>query len=73
MAQKLELYDAKGRKYNSHGVVNFINNSPTAMHASFQFGPPPNADLGPAVKLVLAEWLTVSHELEFEFKDLPLP
>ncbi len=71
--QKFELYDDQGRKFQSQGVSNFINNSPTAVHASYQFTAPPDSKLGPATKLVLAEWLTLSHELEFEFKDLPLP
>jgi hypothetical protein len=73
VAQKLELYDAKGRKFHSNGVSNFINNSATTVQASYQFSSPPDTEMGPAVKLVLAEWLTISHELEFEFKELPLP
>jgi hypothetical protein len=70
--QKMELLDAKGRKYQSQGVTNFLNNSPTAVHATYQFMPP-NGDVGPPTKFVFNQWLTMSHELEFEFKDLPLP
>jgi hypothetical protein len=68
----MELFDAKGRKYQSQGVTNFLNNSPTAVHATYQFMPP-NGGVGPPAKFVFNQWLTMSHELEFEFKDLPLP
>ncbi len=71
--QKLELYDAKGNKFVSQGVTNFINNTPTSVNATYQFGPQNNIKMGPAAKFVLVEWLTISHELEFEFKNLPLP
>jgi hypothetical protein len=71
--QKLELYDDKGNKFLSQGVTNFINNTPTSVNATYQFAPPSNSKMGPATKLVLVEWLTITHELEFEFKNLPLP
>ena len=29
--------------------------------------------LGPPKKFQLNEWLTVTHEVEFAFKDIPLP
>jgi hypothetical protein len=73
VAQKMELLDSKGRKYQSHGVTNFINNTSNSVHATYQFGLPPNGEIGPAVKLVFNQWVTIAHELEFEFKDLPLP
>ena len=31
------------------------------------------AKLGPPVKLVVNEWLSITHEVTFEFKDIPLP
>ena len=71
--QKLELYDDKGKKFQSQGVTNFINNSPTSIHATYQFAPANDTKMGPVAKLVMNQWLTISHELEFEFKDLPLP
>jgi hypothetical protein len=73
VAQKMELQDAKGRKYQSQGAMNFLNNTPSSVHATYQFGLPPNAEIGPAVKFVFNQWVTMTHELEFEFKDLPLP
>jgi hypothetical protein len=71
--QRLELYDAKGRKYLSQGANNFLNNTPTSLQASFQFGPPQNGDIGKPFKLVYNQWLTITHEVEFEFRDVPLP
>lgn len=71
--QKMELMDAEGHQYQSQGATNFINNSATSIHATYQFIPPPGVKIGPAVKMVFNQWLTISHELEFEFKDLPLP
>jgi len=71
--QKLELIDAKGGRYQSQGITNFIGNSPTSVHATYQFNPPPNVKIGAPVKLVLNQWLTIMHELDFEFKELPLP
>ena len=69
--QRLELLDAKGRKYQSQ-ITNFINNSATMIQASFQFMPG-TGEIGPATKLVFNHWVTIPHEVEFEFRDVPLP
>jgi len=69
--QRLELLDAKGRKYQSQ-ITNFINNSATMIQANFQFMPG-TGEIGPAVKLVFNQWVTIPHEVEFEFRDVPLP
>jgi hypothetical protein len=77
--QKLELTDDKGNAYFCYGP-NTINNSGSSVQMVLQFGaddrrtgrPAPNK-LGPPAKLVLTEWLTVTHEVTFEFKDVPLP
>ena len=73
LQQKLELLDEKGQKYHSQGATNFINNSATSVHAVYQFNPPPNVKIGKPSKLIFNQWLSLAHELEFEFKDLPLP
>ncbi|WP_439627417.1 hypothetical protein [Gemmata sp.] len=74
---RIELQDAAGNKYQTHGPNNLNNNG-----ASVQFTIPftPNDrrtgkanKLGPPVKVVVNEWLSVTHEVTFEFKDLPLP
>lgn len=74
---RIELYDAAGNKYQTYGPNNLNNNG-----AAAQFTIPFNTNdrrtgkamkLGPPVKLVVNEWLSVTHEVTFEFKDLPLP
>jgi hypothetical protein len=69
--QRLELLDAKGRKYQSQ-ITNFLNNSATMIQANFQFMPG-TGEIGPPVKLVFNQWVTIPHEVEFEFRDVPLP
>jgi hypothetical protein len=69
--QRLELLDAKGRRYQSQ-ITNFLNNSATMIQANFQFMPG-NGEIGPPVKLVFNQWVTIPHEVEFEFRDVPLP
>ncbi len=75
--QKLELTDAAGNQYRTFGPNNFNNNGNSAQ-MTLNFG---NQDrrgnitpkLGPPVKLVVNEWLSITHEVTFEFKDIPLP
>ena len=73
--QRLELVDEKGHRYRANwGNVN--NNGVTVqMSVPFQpdgrRGQPPK--LGPPVKLIFNEWVQVTHEVTFEFKDIPLP
>ncbi|MBY0513879.1 MAG: hypothetical protein K2P78_08200 [Gemmataceae bacterium] len=74
--QKLELVDEQGGKYRSFGY-NSINHNPGSLHATMTFGPdhrtPNPAKLGPPVKLTFNEWQTLTHDVAFEFKDVPLP
>jgi hypothetical protein len=74
---KIELLDANGNRYQTHGPNNFNNNGFTV-----QMTIPYNANdrrtgqklkLGPPVRLLVNEWLSVTHEVTFEFKDIPLP
>src|SRR5262245_3892664 len=77
--QKVELSDEKGNKYFCYGPQT-INHNPGAVQMVLMFGPddrrtgrPAPNKLGPPTKLVLNEWLSVTHEVTFEFKDIPLP
>jgi len=70
--QRLELLDAKGNKYYSHGY-NWENSSPANVSATFMFGTNGNAALGPPARLVYNQWSMMQHQIEFEFRDLPLP
>lgn len=70
--QRIELQDAKGGKYASRGM-HWLNSSPTSVQGNFSFGDPNNGQLGPPAKLVYYSWVTLDHEVTFEFRNLPLP
>ncbi len=74
---KVELIDAAGNRYQSTGPNNFNNNG-SSVQMTIPFGPNDRRTgkpmkLGPPVKVVFNEWLSVTHEVTFEFKDIPLP
>jgi hypothetical protein len=74
--QKLELVDGVGKKYHSYGP-NQINNNGTSVQLTIPFGKNnrrgETVKLGPPVKLIVNEWLQVTNDVTFEFKDIPLP
>jgi hypothetical protein len=75
--QKIELLDANGNAYRTYGPNN-SNNNGNVVTMTIPYG---NRDrrgdtstkLGPPVKMVINEWLSITHEVTFEFKDVPLP
>jgi hypothetical protein len=77
--QRMELSDEKGNKYFCYGP-NVHNNNGGSIQLVVQFGaedrrrggPAPNK-LGPPTKLTITEWQTTTHEVKFEFKNIPLP
>lgn len=76
--QKLDLVDAAGNKYRSFGPNSMSNNGTGTVQMTIQYGannrgPGPAPKLGPVVKLVFNEWQSVTHEVTFEFKNVPLP
>ncbi len=76
---RMELVDDKGNKYFCYGPTTHNHNN-GMIQLVIQFGPTdrrtgkagPN-NLGAPVKLTVSEWQTVTHEVNFEFKDIPLP
>ena len=75
--QRIELTDANGNIYRTYGPNN-SNNNGTTVTMTIPYGNQDRrgnqtAKLGPPVKLVINEWLSITHEVTFEFKDLPLP
>lgn len=74
--QKMELVDDKGNKYRAQSY-NHINSTPSSIQMTVPFGPdtrlPNPPKLGPPVKFVFNEWQSVTTEVTFEFKDVPLP
>lgn len=75
--QRLELFDAQGNRYFTYGPnTNENNGLSIRMTMQFTTQDPRTGQqrkFGPPVKLVLQEWLTVTHEVTFAFKDVPLP
>jgi hypothetical protein len=78
--QRLELTDEKGQRYFCHGPTTQNNNGQGTAQLTVQFGADDRrtgragpANLGKPAKFTLNEWLTVTHEVNFEFKDIPLP
>ncbi|HMP61128.1 MAG TPA: HEAT repeat domain-containing protein, partial [Gemmatales bacterium] len=70
VTQRLEVLDEKGNKLPSHGSNWSINGN--AVSGTFTFGTAPNGG-GPATKLIYYEWVTMTHQVPFSFRDLPLP
>ncbi len=74
---KIQLLDEAGNAYSNQGL-NEINNDGNSVQMSITYT---NSDprtgksikLGPPVKLVFEEWLSITQEVTFEFKDIPLP
>lgn len=77
--QRIELLDDKGNRFFPYGLQQ-SNHVPGGIQMTLMFGPenrrtgqPSGIKFGPPARLVLNEWLTVTHEVAFEFKDIPLP
>jgi len=76
--QKIEVLDSAGKRYHTYGANNFNNNNGATVQLTIPFNPEDPrtgqpAKLGPPVKVLVNEWLSVVHEVTFEFKDIPLP
>lgn len=75
--QKIEVVDSAGNRYHTYGANNFNNNG-SAVQLTIPFDPNDRRTgqpmkLGPPAKVLINEWLSVVHEVTFEFKDVPLP
>ncbi len=74
--QKLEVVDADGKKYHTFGP-NVNNNNGVSVQLTIPFGKSNRRGevekLGPPVKFIVNEWLQVTNDVTFEFKDIPLP
>jgi len=70
--QRIELQDAKGNKWYSHGY-NWESSNQSSVSATFTYGTNGDGNVGPAAKLVYQHWTMIQHQIEFEFKQLPLP
>jgi hypothetical protein len=70
--QRLEAYDADGRKFANAGV-GLQQPGPGSTSVTVQFAVPEGKKYGPPAKLVLVEWLSTTREIEFAFDGIPLP
>ncbi|MFO0802400.1 MAG: hypothetical protein U0791_04660 [Gemmataceae bacterium] len=75
--QKIELQDATGKKWNTYGPNQINNNNGLSVQLVIPFNKQnrrgEEEKLGPPVKLIVNEWLQVTNDVTFEFKDVPLP
>ncbi|MFO0936147.1 MAG: hypothetical protein U0798_06470 [Gemmataceae bacterium] len=72
MMQRFEVEDAKGIKYLVNvGSSNF--SSPQSVSISLSATPPEGVKCGPPTRFTLVEWISRTQEVEFTFKDIPLP
>jgi hypothetical protein len=72
LQQRLEVQDAKGLKCNSY-IRWTTFNSPTSAQFVLTTQPPGVNKAGTPAKLVYQLWVQMEQDVEFEFKDLPLP
>lgn len=72
LPQRLEVYDAAGRKF-VNGGVSAQQQGPGSTSVTVQFAAPEGQKMGPPAKLVLVEWLSVQRDVEFAFEGIPLP
>ncbi len=70
--QRLEVYDAKGVKFMPTSTNN-QNQAPGTISMTVIFSSPEGKKAGKPSTLVLVEWIAVQKEIEFAFKDIPLP
>jgi hypothetical protein len=69
LSERSELQDAEGRKYV--GQVRSGSAEPDKAELTIVYTNP--GPLGPPAKLVLYDWQTLLHQVEFDFRDIPLP
>ena len=70
--QRFEVTDAKGEKFQVN-IVNTSYNSAQNVTVTFQVIPPDGIKCGPPNRFTLVEWVTRTVDVEFTFKDVPLP
>lgn len=75
--QRVELVDDRGEKYRNFGPENITNNNGTSVRMTVRFGPENRrgqvVKMNPPVRLTVNEWQAATHEVSFEFKNIPLP
>jgi hypothetical protein len=70
--QRFEVADARGEKFTVN-ITSTSYNSAQQVTVSFQAVPPEGTKCGPPATFTLVEWVTRTVDVEFMFKDVPLP
>jgi hypothetical protein len=72
LQQRLEVQDDKGNKQQFYFNNLGWGGGPSTAQVWFTVQPG-TGKLGPPTKLIYYQWILMEHEVEFEFKGLPLP
>jgi hypothetical protein len=71
--QRIELQDAAGNKFQNYGS-NWNSGGPGGMTLTMTYGSPGGlAKSSEPTKFVFMHWVTKQHEINFVFRDIPLP
>jgi hypothetical protein len=70
--QRFEVTDAKGEKFTVN-ITSTSYNSAQQVTVTFQATPNDGIKCGPPATFTLVEWVTRTVDVEFAFKDVPLP
>jgi hypothetical protein len=73
LSQRVEVHDAAGRKVPL-GSVDQTTSGPNATTLTLQFGPAAGGKkASKPARLVVVEWVTITKDVEFTMKHVPLP
>jgi hypothetical protein len=70
--QRVEVQDEKGVKFQFFGT-SYGGMGNGNVQVTFTCGPTGNAKVTPPAKLIFYTWSTLQYQVNFEFRDLPLP
>jgi hypothetical protein len=69
--KRIHLEDARGNRYRTSG--HGTSNSGGEHHVMVDYARSDDPMLGRPTRLIVEDWVTVTHPIPFEFKDVPLP
>lgn len=70
--QRIELVDDKGNKFQTFGT-SWNGSGPSNVQMTITYGTFGAVKMGPPSKFIFHQWITRQHNLNFEFRDIPLP
>jgi hypothetical protein len=72
VTQRFQLLDEQNRPYQYNGVQNQQNGN-NVVTVTLQYRQPYNRKIGKPAKFEFQEWFTITRDVDFRFKDIPLP